>query len=159
MDTYPHLRLVGTPSPHAPNPRDAPHEEWSYAGERTARDAVAGENRAAAGNTGLDPTDPRWALAVRAYSQLQGTALTFESRQRVMRTARRLGVRPFDANLIIAVVQDHARRGRELSDAAGTLALLERPGRRNRHPWARWIAAVACALVANWFLIWWLTGR
>ena len=128
---------------------------------RARRDAVARENRAAAGNTKLSPTDPRWVLAVRAYSQLQGSALTPERRERVLETARLLGVRPFDANLIIAIAQDHARRGEPLTEAAPTLSILARPpenGGRTR--WTgtafRWIAAVAAAITATVLLIRWL---
>ena len=142
------LRLVGVSDP-------------SEGRAQRARQAVAAENRAAAANPDLDPTDPRWVLAVRAYSQLQGTALTFDRRQRLMRTADGLGVRPFDANMIIAIVQDHARRGVPLSSAAGTVALLEPPARRRHDDGAvmlRWIAAIASALGANAFLIWWLLG-
>jgi hypothetical protein len=98
-------------------------------------------------------------LATRVSSQLQGTALTWDRRQRVLEVAERLGVRPFDANLIIAIVQDHARRGRTLSDAAGTIALLDTPMQpTGRFEWLRWLAAVSAAVVANALLIWWLTG-
>jgi hypothetical protein len=146
LEAQPHLRLVGGDG------------WWQRAGMR-ARQAVADENRAAAANPGLSPSDPRWVLAARAYSQLQGSALTWERRMQVMRTAKRLGVRPFDANLIIAIVQDKARRGNGLSEAAGTLALLDPPAGRSRTwTWARWAAAIACALAANAFLIWWLTA-
>ena len=142
------LRLVGV-------------SEASEGTAQRARQAVTAENRAAAANPDLDPTDPRWVLAVRAYSQLQGSALTFDRRQQLMRTADGMGVRQFDANMIIAIVQDHARRGAPLSSAAGTVALLEPPARRRRDNGAvmlRWIAAITSAVGANAFLIWWLLG-
>jgi hypothetical protein len=146
FDAQPHLRLVGT------------GDRWNDARTR-ARQAVADENRAAAANRGLSPTDPRWALAARAYSQLQGSALTQERRVQVMRTARRLGVRPFDANLIIAIVQDQARRGHGLREAAGMITLIDPPKRRSAgSTWVRWASAVVCAAAANAFLIWWLTA-
>ena len=85
--------------------------------------------------------------------------MPYERRVRVMQTARRLGLRPFDANLIIAIVQDQARRGKGLPEAAGNIAMIEKPApRANRWAWARWAAAAACAIAANAFLIWWLTG-
>ena len=87
--------------------------------------------------------------------------MTPERRARVLQTAERLGLRPFDANLIIAIVQDHARRGKDLGDAAGTVALLEPPPRRrsrDEHATLRWATAILTAVVANIFLIWWLTG-
>ncbi len=131
---------------------------------RARRDAVGRENRAAAANTELSPTDPRWVLAVRAYSQLQGSALTPERRERVLETARLLGVRPFDANVIIAIAQDHARRGETLAEAAPTLSIVARPpedgGRTHQtsRTWTalRWIAAVAAAITATVLLIRWL---
>ncbi len=56
-------------------------------------------------------SDPRWVLAVRAAEQLQGATLTPPARDRLVRMARAFGLTAFDANLIIAVVQDQARRG------------------------------------------------
>ena len=145
ISTPPHLRLVGV-SETGP--------------EQQVRQAVTAENRVAADNPDLDPTDPRWVLAVRAYTQLQGSALTFDRRERLMRTARTMGVRPFDAGMIIAIVQDRARRGGSLSDAAGTVAMLEPPARRRDTEVVvlSWIAAVASALVATTLAIWWLIG-
>ena len=55
--------------------------------------------------------DPRWAMAVRTAEQLQGTVLSPERRQRLLEMGRILGLSPFDSNLIIAIVQDRARRG------------------------------------------------
>ncbi|MHC4416106.1 MAG: hypothetical protein ACYS0G_12565 [Planctomycetota bacterium] len=148
-DSQPDLRLAGSD--------DAWAQVWKSTASR-AREKVADENRAAFRNFSLNPSDPRWALAVRAYSQLQGTTLTLERRQRMMRTARQLGIRPFDANIIIAIVQDHARRGTDLSAAAGTIALLPppAPSRSVAWSWLRWFVAITTAVVANALLIWWL---
>ena len=150
-ESEPDLRLVGAEDPWTP--------AWRSAAE-TARQEVTKENRSAYRNQSLDPTDPRWVLAVRTHSQLQGTTLTYERRQRVMRTAEQLGVRPFDANIIIAIVQDHARRGVKLSYAVGTLALLGPPGsnRSTATELVRWLAAAAAGLTGSALLIWWLTS-
>lgn len=131
---------------------------WSHS--RRERHDVIRENRAAGRNDDLDPTDPRWTVAVRTQSLLQGSALTPEKRARVMRTARLLGVRPFDANVIIAVVQDQARRGESLAGTAPTLKLLPRPNLRPTTTFwiARWIAVVATAVMANVLLIRWIIG-
>ena len=139
------LRLVGSDDPSAVR-------QWR------AERAVAEENRAAGRNLSLDPTDPRWVLAARTHSQLQGTTLTPERRQRVLRNARQLGVRPFEANVIIAVVQDHARRSAPLAQAADTLALLRDPRCDTQRctMWSRWIAVGLTALAANAIFIWWL---
>lgn len=56
-------------------------------------------------------TDPRWVLAVRTAEQLEGTLLSPEKRQRLIRTGRVMGLTAFDCNLVIAIVQDQARRG------------------------------------------------
>lgn len=56
-------------------------------------------------------TDPRWVLAVRTGEQLEGTLLTPERRHRLVRLGRVMGLTPFDCNLVIAIVQDQARRG------------------------------------------------
>jgi hypothetical protein len=126
--------------------------------ERDRQAAIARENRAAAGAPDLASADVRWVLAAHARAQLQGSALTPERRERVMRLATRLGVRPFDANLIIAIVQDVARRGGVLGDAVPTLALVAPPAATARREWIRWTAAAAGALAGSGLLIWWLLG-
>jgi hypothetical protein len=62
----------------------------------------------------LAATDARWVLASRVSDSLQGGragVLPPESRTKLLDLGRRLGLRPFDCNLIIAIVQDHARCG------------------------------------------------
>ena len=82
-------------------------------------DRIARENRAAAG---LSALDCRWVLAVQAARELQGGRagiITPEGRRRLLVVGNRLGLRAFDANLIIAIVQDGARCG---EDPLGTSA-------------------------------------
>ena len=55
--------------------------------------------------------DPRWVLAVRTAECLQGNILSPERRERIIHMARMFDLTPFDANMIIAIVQDQARRG------------------------------------------------
>lgn len=139
------LRLVGIDDADAMS-------TWSE--QETARRQVMAENHAAA-HAGLSPTDPRWVLAVRTQRELQGSMLTNESRRRLHKTAKSMGLRPFDANVIIAVVQDHAREGRALDDAEGTLALVAPPMRRETSRGAAITLAVLCGLIAGWLLIRW----
>jgi hypothetical protein len=83
----------------------------------------------------LAPTDPRWVFAVRvAYSLEGGKAALLRpgERRHLTRLSRYLGLRPFDANLIIAVVQDAARSGDSSSarvrlgpEVAQRLAMLD----------------------------------
>lgn len=86
MPESPRLRLVGTPADPAPAPAPTPRPIDSA-------------------------SDPRWVLAVRTSEQLQGTILTPEARHRLMRLGKVLGLNPFDTSLVIAIVQDQARRG------------------------------------------------
>ena len=56
-------------------------------------------------------SDPRWVLAVRVAEQLEGAVLPPAKRDRLIRMGKMFGLTAFDANLIIAIVQDQARRG------------------------------------------------
>ncbi|MEX0653640.1 MAG: hypothetical protein WD534_15405 [Phycisphaeraceae bacterium] len=66
---------------------------------------------------GADPIqdvhDPRWVLAVRVAEKLEGPILRPEHRQQLVGLGRLLGLSVFDCNLVIAIVQDQARRGHE----------------------------------------------
>jgi hypothetical protein len=75
-----------------------------------------------------DEVDPRWVLAVACTRLLEGgraAILPVEARERVVRLASHLGLRAFDAALVIAIVQDAARRGEPLGgEVAARLLLL-----------------------------------
>jgi len=94
--------------------------------------SVAQANREAAG---LTADDARAILAARVADSLDGgraAILPAQRRQRLLDLARRLGLRPFDANLVIAIVQDGARSGQV--HPGGTdprLALVGAPQRRS----------------------------
>lgn len=89
-------------------------------------------------------TDPRWVLAIRTAEQLQGTILPPTQRARLIRLGRLIGLTAFDANLIIAIVQDRARRGYPAAQcptaAHEQLAMIAPPdsraARRRRRAWA-----------------------
>lgn len=134
------LKLVG---------HDDPRVVGAWAERSDAGAAVIAENRRAARQQpSLEPADPCWVLAARTYAEMHGSTLTPEKRQRVLRTADRLGVRPFDANLIITVVQDRVRRGEPLDAALPTLNLIG-SGRENRdaaYPAAQRMLLLLCAL-------------
>ncbi|MEM9082313.1 MAG: hypothetical protein AAGB34_01870 [Planctomycetota bacterium] len=75
----------------------------------------------------LDPTDARRIMACRVYESLQGgrsAILRPRDRHRLIDLGRSMGLRPFDANLVIAVVQDAARQG-EAPTAASPDASLK----------------------------------
>ena len=91
------------------------------------------------------PADPRWVLALRTAEQLEGTILTLDRREKLVRLGQLMHLTPFDTNLVIAIVQDQARRGilpqdcpsaSELQLAMVPLPQLTRgPSRWNRMAW------------------------
>lgn len=78
------------------------------------------------GSPALRPTDPRWVLALRVRERLEGALLRPDQRQRLIRLGSVLGLTAFEANLVIAIVQDNARRGGDLGAAVGSLASVPR---------------------------------
>jgi hypothetical protein len=126
---------------------------------------VAEQALAPIGQPITSPTDPRWVLAIRTAAELNGEVLPAERRQRLLRLGRLLGLTPFDTNLIIAIVQDQARRGfaPEYCPLAGErqLAMVARPADRSDHARRqRWLysAGLLATLLAiellliKWFL-------
>ena len=121
------------------------------------------DGAAPVGATIADTTDPRWVLAVRAAEALEGTLLAPEKRQRLLHLGRALGLTPFDTNLVIAVVQDQARRGHRPQECprAGRDQLsmistrdvwsLARHRRAVRTAWV-----VTGLLVLEVLIVWWL---
>ncbi len=109
-------------------------------------------------------TDPRWVLAVRAAEALQGAVLVPERRQQLLKLGRRLGLTPFDANLVLAIVQDQARRGHLPAScpAAGIEQLAMVPpardwrARQDRLPRATRIAMWCAGLVAAEVALIWM---
>lgn len=113
--------------------------------------------------------DARWVFAVRVKREIQGgkaAIIVPESRKRLLRLANRLGLRSFDANLVIAIVQDDSRLyGTETpipSEAAkGPLALI-RPANieatsTSSNIWACLGASVGLAAFGAYWLAMWLT--
>ncbi|MBX3380300.1 MAG: hypothetical protein KF805_09390 [Phycisphaeraceae bacterium] len=111
--------------------------------------------------------DARWVFAVRVKREIQGgqaAIIAPESRKRLLRLANRLGLRNFDANLVIAIVQDDARlHGTALpipSDAAkGPLSLIRpadaEPSRAVSGVWVMLGASVGLASVGCYWLVMW----
>ncbi len=127
-----------------------------------AAHAVEVENRAAAA---LTASDARWAMAVRAAASLEGgraAVLPPEKRDRLVALGVNLGLRPFDTNLVIAIVQDAARLGEGLHGPSVEPRLrLVRPARRERtpaHPVVLLIMAAALAVVLVQVALAWLAG-
>lgn len=158
--TRPTLRLVdGGPSAAATS-LPADHERM---GNRIR--AVEAENRAA---SELSIEDARLIFAEEVGEQLQGgtvALLTPERRKRLISRAEGLGLRPFDANLIIAIMQDRARGGEFDADARGDARLgLIRPADEMtsqtgpRAAWIRWLAVGALTAGLFVLLVLWIVG-
>jgi len=145
------LRLVG-------GDETARHQAPIAQGDRAARRAVAFENITA---STLAPTDVRSIFATTVASSLEGgraAILTPVRRRELVAAAVDMGLRPFDANLAIAVVQDAARSGERLSSPSviGGLRLLRAPEPPSRAAGrllglAIAIAAAVVAILVAWF--------
>jgi len=95
------------------------------------RRGIARENREAAA---MQRDDARLVFAQRVAANLEGgkaAILRPEVRQRLLTESASMGLRPFDANLIIAVAQDAAQRG-VMTDACDVLGQLRFVGVANR---------------------------
>ncbi|QDU34532.1 hypothetical protein KS4_26020 [Poriferisphaera corsica] len=55
--------------------------------------------------------DPRWVLAVRVAAVMEGSIVRPEEREKLIKMGRTFGMSVFDCNLVIAILQDQARRG------------------------------------------------
>ncbi len=122
---------------------------------------VSAENQAA---SALSTFDARWVLAVRASDAIEGgraAVIRPEARQRLVSTARTMGLRPFDANLVLAIVQDAAREGRTARDleTIDSLMLVGEPERSEDRRRGFWVVTLlACSAVWAVALVWWLVG-
>jgi hypothetical protein len=118
------------PKPARRIPRDQRrHKEELIA---AARRRIAEENRA---SSELPVEDARRIVATRIAQALEGgraAILTPDVRRGIVTEAKRMGLRPFDANLIIAIVQDRARTGEPADQLAadGRIRLVREAGAR-----------------------------
>jgi hypothetical protein len=153
--SQPNLRLVGAD--------DAADTQWRV--REQARLAVIKENRLASAS-GLDAHDPRLALAIQARERLQGAMLTPEHRDQLLKTGQKLGLRSFESNLVIAIVQDQARQGKESDAKLPALKLISetpvdgfiRQAESRGATWPQWFAAIAAAMAVAGLLIRWIVA-
>ena len=138
------------------------------AGEKTLRE-VAAENRRAAA---IDPEDARWTVAVATAMAVEGGRagiISAERRANVAKLATSVGLRPFDAALIMAVVQDATRAGeaplsvgvQQRLQLIGTTGITsETTTREHTTDRARLVVAVVWAvllgLIGMWALVRWV---
>ncbi len=119
------LRLVGIDPPDA----HAVEEEIVRENRRAALTVRSGQLRA---------DDPRVILAAQTRAALIGAQLTPDRRARLRLVARHLGIRPFDASLVMAIVQDQARRAEtDHSALLDRLAMIPDPSSQPKPPAVR----------------------
>ncbi|MBL8964686.1 MAG: hypothetical protein KF787_02305 [Phycisphaeraceae bacterium] len=104
------LRLV--------NAGDGPQTSLLRSGNTPGTRRVVRANREA---SRLEDDDVRWVFAQQVREALEGgraAILTPDRRRDLVAAGVRQGLRPFDANLVIAIVQDQAREPDEAVNAA-----------------------------------------
>lgn len=109
-------------------------------------------------------TDPRWVLAIRTSEALEGDVLAPDKREMLMRTGKVMGLTAFDCSLILAIVQDRARRGiaPENCPAAGEEQLALVPLPISRTIWSAFTdrpgqaVVLAAGLLALQALVMWM---
>ena len=99
----------------------------------------------------LQPLDARWVMALDVWNTIEGgrAAMIAPSKRRELIAAGvARGMREFDANLVIAIVQDAARRGESpLSrETEFCLKLVKAPTDEGSEGW-NWMLIVGMALL------------
>ncbi|QNN24286.1 hypothetical protein HED60_19080 [Planctomycetales bacterium ZRK34] len=121
------------PQPPLPSIVESPRDAAPSTPAATADDATPQ----------MHATDPRWVLAVRTSQLMQGDMIRPGDRERLIRTGRVLGLNGFESNLVIAIMQDQARRGLGLDTAAPALSFVPIHSRTQRADQRRWMWRVA----------------
>lgn len=112
----------------------------------------------------LSHDDLRWVFATRVATKLEGGRagiLRPEVREKLLSQGQSMGLRPFDANLVIAIVQDAARTGDHplSADVTGRLRLIRDPNVSSKAPiWPLICSAVALGAAVFFVLKTWLGG-
>lgn len=136
------LRLV------RPGPDSAPPRAQI---DRARRDA-ARENRLA---SELSPEDARIILAARVAEAIEGgkaAMLRPDRRRELVAAGVRMGLRPFDSNLVIAIVQDAARTDAADPAMDHRLALVRAASREKARLGLMLLAAGLLGALAFWVL-------
>lgn len=127
--------------------------------DRAARQDISRENHAA---RIMGPEDARVLLAREVEASIEGGRAAIirpEVRRRLVSRAQDEGLRPFDANLIIAIVQDAAREGESLAAAPSQrLALVPAATDERIRPLAMLAASVCLGTALLLGAIAWLSA-
>lgn len=134
-----------------------PEEELPRAQRAEVRD-VALENRLAA----LSADDVRLSFATQVATRIEGgkaAILRPAARERLLSEGKAVGLRPFDVSLVIAIVQDAARRGEGVATGPVSSRLgLVGPGEGARRDWWPLVLGVVLGLVMLAGLVWVVEG-
>lgn len=113
----------------------------------------------------MSRSDPRWVLAALVALAAEPTTGTLgpAQRDRLVRHARRLGLREFDAHLVIAIVQDSIRRGAGAlgPGVAARVSLIDPPqpaASRGLSPAGHWWLSIALAAAVFATLVHWIVS-
>jgi hypothetical protein len=135
------LRLVNADDAPVSRPRHTPVQ---------AEHATTGNTRAR-----LDAADARWVLAVRTTMAMEGgraAILRPEARRKLTSMAVKMGLRPFDAALVIAIAQDAARTGEALSGPPGErLTMVRGAAKSSENQVGPWIMLMLSCFVGALF--------
>jgi hypothetical protein len=157
------LSLVGDGERLPRSPRELlPRDGRGLEVVRENRLAAHAEGRRPIGPGAIDANDPRWVLAMQTQARLHGATLTPERRDELMKSGTRLGLRAFETNLVIAVVQDRARTNQPLRLAQSALSLMpvaapQIKARQRTATMLRWFLAGAGAAGFATLIMRWLT--
>ncbi|MEZ6243037.1 MAG: hypothetical protein R3B57_08340 [Phycisphaerales bacterium] len=163
----PSLRLVNTNASPAANTmpernaRPAPRQGRSAPTGTDPLRELSEQRQRSAPSADLPAADARWVFAVRvAYAIEPGPepALPPDRRRRLLGIAKALGLRPFDANLIIAIVQDAARSGDPLGASVEERLGLIRPAGRRGASWASLALVVVASAATTAALVVWVAS-
>lgn len=175
------LRIVGGSSlPRASVLVHAEADILPAAHERDAEAAAVAQANVLRANLDaarLSALDARWILAVQVDRALTGgkaAMLAPDARDRLLALGERVGLRPFDVSLVIAIVQDAARAGEDpLGRFAEDRLRLVRPAEADAPfgqpaPWPMWgqawvwvlatVLTLALAAGAAWLMTRWIVG-
>lgn len=133
-------------------------DERRTASATTDADRIARENRAAA-RSAPPPSDPRLAMVSEIRSRLQGSLLAPEDRRDLLAAGRSRGLRAFDTSLLIALVQDRARRaGTPRTDAPSRRTEASASGGVARSLFVPLLAGLGALALAGLGIAWILGG-
>ncbi|QQE12525.1 hypothetical protein JD969_03375 [Planctomycetota bacterium] len=117
-ESKPQLKLVGFDEEPSVDESEFEKPKRPHSGKRRGWNQVHEEELSSfttpnheIGEPIAETTDPRWVLAVRTAAVMEGSVVRPEDREKMIKMGKSFGMSGFDCNLVIAILQDQARRG------------------------------------------------